>query len=328
MAYNRIFLSHKGLDKDIVRQYRDVLSAMDLRPWMDESDLPAGHAPVRSLTEGMAYSSAAVFFVTPQYEDHGYLRSEIDDALSQKVARGDAFSIIPLVIADEHGNRGCVPEPLKGYIWKEPKSHMEGIRFIVEALPAHLKKVSGYLALQNLVPPTAKEAALVGQNLASRLGLDNHKYSVFLGELKLCLSRPSLKTMTLIMMTPAALLAIHAEAARDLRNFTLPRLRKLCEDLPDERRISVVFHPAATLSLLAVDWSSPGNAFALITPKFQRTASIDDRLSVLLDDQYFDSASLARMLYDGSTGGNGAYRASLREAPALLSRLISEAGLR
>lgn len=42
MAYNRIFLSHKGVDKDTIRGYRDLLTAMGLHPWMDESDVPAG----------------------------------------------------------------------------------------------------------------------------------------------------------------------------------------------------------------------------------------------------------------------------------------------
>lgn len=183
MAYNCIFLSHKGIDKDIVRQYRDVLEAVGLRPWMDESDISKGETLVRALSEGMSNSCAAVFFVTTQYKDEGYLRSEIDEALSQQVARGNGFKLITLAIADESGKRGNVPEPLKKYVWGEPNSHLEGIRFILESLPAHLRKVKGYLSLQDLVPPMAKEVALVGQNLSSRLGLNTSGYSNFLEEL-------------------------------------------------------------------------------------------------------------------------------------------------
>lgn len=327
MAYNRIFLSHKGINKDIVRQYRDVLSAAGLRPWMDESDLSAGNALVRALSEGMADSCAAVFFVTPEYQDTGYLRSEIDDALAQKVARGDGFALITLAIADEHGKRGKVPEPLAKYIWKEPNTHLEGVKFILEALPPHLLKVRGYLPLPDLVPPTAREVALVGQNLSSRMGLDIRRYSKFLSELKGLLSQSSLETLALVMMTPEALQAIHPKAATHLRAFSLPRLRDLCRDLLTETRITVAFHPSATLSLLAVDWTRAGKAYALITPKFQTTASIDDRVTMLLDDRYFDSASLARMLLDAKEKSEGAYGAPLQDAPDLLDKLLSEANL-
>lgn len=327
MSYNRIFLSHKGINKDIVRQYWDTLFAVGLRPWMDESDISAGHVLVRALSEGMANSCAAVFFVTPEYVDKGYLRSEIDDAIAQQVARGDGFSIITLAIADEKGNRGKVPEPLAKYRWDEPNTHLEGIRCILKALPAHLLKVRGYLPLQDLVPPTAKEVALVGQNLASRLGLDDRRYSRFLEQLNLLLSRPSLEILVLMIMTPNALLAIHPEAAKDLRAFTLPRLQDLCRDLPNETRITVALHPAATLSVLAVDWTRTEKAFAIITPKFQTTASIDDRVTILLDERYFDSASLSRMLYDAKKKDSGAYEAPLKEAPSLLNRLLSEASV-
>lgn len=327
MAYNRIFLSHKGINKDIVRQYRDVLSAAGLHPWMDESDLPAGNALVRALSEGMADSCAAVFFVTPEYQDTGYLRSEIDDALAQKVARGDGFALITLAIADERGKRGKVPEPLTKYIWKEPKTHLEGVRFILDALPPHLLKVRGYVPLPDLVPPTASEVALVGQNLSSRMGLDSNGYSKFLSELKGILSRSPLETVVLVMMTPKALQAIHPKAATHLRAFSLPRLRDLRRDLPSETRITVAFHPSATLSLLAVDWTRAGKAYAIVTPKFQITASIYDRVSMLLDDRYFDSASLARMLLDAKEGGDGASGAALKDAPHLLEKLLIEANL-
>jgi hypothetical protein len=327
MAYNCIFLSHKGVDKNVVRQYRDVLVAVGLRPWMDESDLPAGPALVRALNEGMTNSCAAVFFVTPQYVDEGYLRSEIDDALEQKVARGEGFSIITLVIADEHGNRGKVPQPLRKYIWKDISTHLEGVRFILDALPRHLLKMRGYLPLQDLVPPTAKEVALVGQNLSSRLGLDKPRYAKFLEELKALLHRTSLEMFVLLMMTPKALLAIHPKAATHLRTFSLPRLKDLYRDLPSETRIIVAFHPSATLSMLAVDWTQPGKAFALITPKFQTTAGIDDRVTMLLAEGYFDSASLARMLLDAKEKSNEAAEAPLNEGPALLESLLSEANL-
>lgn len=128
-------------------------------------------------------------------------------------------------------------------------------------------------------------------------------------------------------MTPKALLAIHPKAAKHLRVFSLPRLHDLCHDLPNETRITVAFHPSATLSVLSVDWSLPKKAFAVVTPKFQTTANIDDRVTMLLDERYFDSASLSRMLVDVKEKGDGACEAPLHDAPFLLERLLDEVNL-
>jgi len=327
MAYNRIFLSYRTPDRQTVEQYYRVMTAMGLRPWMDVFDLPPGSSPVRSLAQAMVDCCAAVFFVTPHFEDTGYPRSEIDDALQQEALRKDAFRIITLVLTDENGKSGTVPEPLRNYIYATPTTHLDGLRIIVEALPPHLFKAPGYLPLQSVVPPAAKEVALVGQNLSSRLGSNDRRYSTALGEIRALLSRASLETLVLVMMTAKALSAIHPEAATHLREHSLPRLHNLRRDLPDETRITVAFHPSATLSMVAVDWTLPDRAFALVTPKLQRTAAIYNRVSLLLDGADFDAASVARMLEDAEGGRNGACKASLAEAPAILEGLLGEAGL-
>lgn len=327
MPHNRIFLSHRGIDSATVLEYRHVLASAGYRPWMDVTDVPPGPALVRRLQEAMASSCAAVFFVTPHYQDEGYLEAEIDDALRQKTIRGNAFSIITLVFCDERGERSTVPVPLRKYVWREPRTHLEGIRYIIEALPPQISKTRGYLPLHDVVPPTAREVAVVGQNLTSRFGLSPQHHSRFLHEIKTVLSRASLETVVFVMMVPKALLAIHPRAANHLRDYSLPRLLSLHKELVDETRITVAFHPAATLSMIAVDWSLPDSAFALITPKFQRTAQVDDRLSLLLDDTEFDAASMARMLLEANDGINDAITAPLAEAPELLAALLTQAML-
>jgi hypothetical protein len=275
----------------------------------------------------MADSCGAVFFVTPLYKDTGYLEAEIDDALQQKMARGDGFALIALLIPDEHGVYGDVPAPLKKYAWKKLGTHLDGARYILESLPPHLMKTRRYLALPNVVPPAAKEVAILGQNLCTRLWLDEDRYHRALGELRVLLSRTSLQTVVLIMMTPKALLSIDPGAAKHMKAFSLPRLIQLANDLPGESRIKVTFHPSATLSLIAVDWTEPERAFALITPKFQQDHLVDARLSLLLDEREFDAASLKRMLIDAEEGKADASTASLTSAPALLDRLLRDAGL-
>lgn len=324
MPHNRIFLSHRGLDKPIVKQYRDALEAAGFRPWMDVTDIQTGAHLERTLQQGMASSCAAVFFVTPHYEDSAYLAAEIDDALRQQVMRGDGFRIITLVFTDANGKRVTAPEPLRKYVWGEPKTHLEGIKCIMRALPPHLLKRRGYLPLDEIVAPTARQVALVGQNLNSRIWLDHQRYKRFLKEVKTVLSRPALETLSLVMMIPKVLYAVHPEAARHLLLHTLPGLDSLHQDLPGEQRITVAFHPAATLSLIAVDWGFPDSAFALMTPKFQRTSQIDDRVSVLFDDKAFNPASMAQMLLDANEGRNKAVAAPLRDAAPLLKKLLEE----
>ena len=310
-----------------MREYRNALESAGYRPWMDETDLIAGRTLDRTLQEAMSSSCAAIFFITPRYQYDGYLKSEIDDALRQKVIRGNGFSIIPLLLIDETGKRGILPDPLKKYPWGEPETDIEGLTYIFKWLPPHLSSKRGYLPLDEVVPPTAKEVALVGQNLTSRVWLDQQRYSRFLSEIKAILSRGAIEKVVLVMMVPKALKAIHPGAAKHLRKYSLVGLEWLHRDLGDDNRITVVFHPSATLSLLAVDWGYNDSAFALITPKFQRTQEIDERVSILLNEAFFDSASMARMILDAKDNANDASTAFLSKAPELLNRLLEEAEL-
>ena len=324
MSYNRIFLSHRSVDKEMVREYRDTLESMGYRTWMDEYDLRAGDRLERSLQKGMAMSCAVVFFITPEFKDEEYLRLEIDQALRHYTARGDGFRIITLVFGEGDVE---VPEPLMTHLYKTPKTPLEGIRTIVRALPHHLSKTCAYLPMPDVVPEMATEVALVGQNLATRTGNDEERYCRFRDELKKLLSRKSLKKFVLVAMTPKALLAIHREAAQHLARITLRNLHWLREDLADSAKVLVAFHPSATLSMLAVDWDYPDRAFALIVPKFQRTSDVEGRVHILMDNKKFDSKSLERMLGDIQDRKHGAISAPLTRAPGLLESRLKKAGL-
>lgn len=138
---DRIFLSHRGADKDLVRDYKQTLEVLGLRPWLDEDDLPAGTELERALQAGMKASCAAVFFVTPSFADEKYLRAEINYAVAEKRQRAEAFAIITLLLRDGGGNAGRVPELLEPYVWKEPASSLQGLREILRALPSPLQDI-------------------------------------------------------------------------------------------------------------------------------------------------------------------------------------------
>lgn len=130
----KIFLSHKGTDKPLVREFKSTLELLGFDPWLDEDAMAAGAELERSLIKGFSDSCAAIFFVTPNYVDENYLASEIDYAIQEKRKKGDKFSIITLVLG-EGDSKGTVPDLLHRYVWKESKTDLEALREVIKALP-------------------------------------------------------------------------------------------------------------------------------------------------------------------------------------------------
>ncbi len=131
----RIFLSHKGVDKAQVINFKQTLEGLGFSPWLDEDAMPAGTALERGILKGMEDSCAVIFFITPSFKDAGFLESEINYAIQQKREKGDRFAIIALQFADAAGKEGEIPALLKTYVWKRPKSELEALREIIRALP-------------------------------------------------------------------------------------------------------------------------------------------------------------------------------------------------
>ena len=59
----------------------------------------------RALRQCFRESSAAVFFVTPNYVDEKYLATEIDYAIAEKQEKGERFAIITLALS-QSGEKG------------------------------------------------------------------------------------------------------------------------------------------------------------------------------------------------------------------------------
>lgn len=134
----KVFLSHKGADKPRVRQFFSVLKELGYAPWLDEDAMPAGSELHRGILQGFKDSCAAVFFITPNFRDEAYLRSEVNHAMKQKTEKRDRFAIITLVFKDEAGKKGNVPELLHNYVWKEPATDLVALTEIVRAMPITL----------------------------------------------------------------------------------------------------------------------------------------------------------------------------------------------
>ena len=139
-ANKRVFLSHKGVDKPLVRRIYNALNMLGFEPWLDENDMNAGTELERALLRGMKESCAAVFFITPDYIDDNFLASEVDYAIAEKRAKNEKFSIITLVLQKKRV-KGTVPDLLHKYVWKEPENELEILTEILKSLPINVGPV-------------------------------------------------------------------------------------------------------------------------------------------------------------------------------------------
>jgi hypothetical protein len=137
----KIFLSHKGIDKKRVREYQKTLELIGFEPWLDEDSMNAGAELERGIRQGFTDSCAAIFFITPNFLDEDYLASEVNYAIAEKRKKKEKFSIIILVF-EENGVKGNVPQLLEPYVWKEPKTDLEAIREIIKALPLQIGNIT------------------------------------------------------------------------------------------------------------------------------------------------------------------------------------------
>jgi hypothetical protein len=143
--------------------------------------------------------------------------------------------------------------------------------------------------LERIIPRGAKRIAIVGQNLAARF---DEGYDSLLQSLRMLLSRrDSVEELWIVLQTPLALSVVHPAAARHLRNVTMNGLQRLSNDLGElASRARVAFHPAATLSMIVVDWHTD-RRLCVVEPKVQTLPIIGRRLSVVLSGEAFDQVA-------------------------------------
>lgn len=88
----------------------------------------------------MKESCAAVFFITSSFKDERFLAAEINYAIAEKREKDIRFAIITILFQDKGKGKDqlVVPDLLKSYVWKEPKSDLEALKEILKALPLKL----------------------------------------------------------------------------------------------------------------------------------------------------------------------------------------------
>ncbi len=130
----KIFLSHKSVDKPMVRRYYDALKQAGFTPWFDEPEMAAGANLERAIFQGFEESCAAVFFITENFKDEKYLGAEVDYAIRQKRKKDKKFAIITLRYAKVQD----VPGLLQTFIFKDVENDLQGFYEVLRALPIEL----------------------------------------------------------------------------------------------------------------------------------------------------------------------------------------------
>ena len=130
---NKIFLSHNSTDKGLVRKYKKALEMFGYSTWLDD-DMHAGAEPTNNISDGFQRSCAAVFFITPNFKETSFITMEIDCALKEKSCKNEKFSIISLLLGNAKDTFTILTK-LDDFVYKQPKSDLEGFCNIIEALP-------------------------------------------------------------------------------------------------------------------------------------------------------------------------------------------------
>jgi hypothetical protein len=130
----KIFLSHKGKDKKLVRRFQRVLDAFGYDVWLDEKNLKTGDHLERGISNGFKDSCAAVFFITENFRDERYIMTEINYAIREKRNKENLFSIITLVLKSPEA-KPDIPDLLREYVWKSPRTELDALAEILKALP-------------------------------------------------------------------------------------------------------------------------------------------------------------------------------------------------
>ena len=166
----KVFLSHRRTDKAKVVEFKKTLELLGYEPWLDEDQMPAGTVLERGLLKGMKESCGVVFFITPSFSDEGYLQAEIDYAIQEKRRKEDKFTIITLLFDSADDGKTQIPDLLKSYVWKAPKTSLEALQEIVRALPITVGKVDWREKIDGVVTmpemkPTASELSTEARKL-------------------------------------------------------------------------------------------------------------------------------------------------------------------
>ncbi|WP_447837512.1 toll/interleukin-1 receptor domain-containing protein [Aeromonas salmonicida] len=143
MENSKIFLSHKGINKPLVREIDKTLRILNLKTWFDIDDLKAGDPLISSIDQAFQQCSAAVFFISDDFKDYGVIKMEIEKAMYESITREESFKIIPLVLTQHGGTDVNVPHALQTLTWKHV-SDVQIVPTILSSLPISTQSQIAY----------------------------------------------------------------------------------------------------------------------------------------------------------------------------------------
>lgn len=143
MENSKIFLSHKGINKPLVKEIDKTLRILNLKTWFDIDDLKAGDPLISSIDQAFQQCSAAVFFISDDFKYDGVIKMEIELARYASTTREESFKIIPLVLTQHGGTDVNVPPALQTLTWKNV-SDVQIVPTILSSLPISTQSQIAY----------------------------------------------------------------------------------------------------------------------------------------------------------------------------------------
>lgn len=124
----RIFVSHRGTNKNLARKLARILAEIGIDPWLDEDKMNAGDDLIAKIRSGIKNSDAAVFLVSADFIDSGWLRKEVEIAERHQIDNR-RFRLIPIRLM-----KAEVPENFEHLLWAEADDSSDAILQVIRAI--------------------------------------------------------------------------------------------------------------------------------------------------------------------------------------------------
>jgi DNA-binding Lrp family transcriptional regulator len=95
-----VFLSYSHSDKQVVRDFADLLKKQQVRVWRDEDAIQVGDSLVEKIQYGLNSADFVAFFISKSSLSSEWARRELDIAISKEVLGGSNAKLVPILLDD------------------------------------------------------------------------------------------------------------------------------------------------------------------------------------------------------------------------------------
>lgn len=163
----RVFLSHAGPDKPIVRRLADALRAAGHEPWLDEERIVVGDSLPASVERGLREADFVVLCLSREAAARGWVEAERDAALMQQL-REKRARILPVRL-EEVEPPYLIAQLAYVDLFPGEEAFRQGVERLARSIDAHVARARGSQA-PGAAPPARPAAGAAGVARQARGG--------------------------------------------------------------------------------------------------------------------------------------------------------------